>query len=370
MKILCVIDSLCFGGAQRQLVELAFAFKEKGHFVTFLTYHHIPFFNSEVEQQGIQISCIEEPNYIRRLFKMRRFIRRGNYHAVLSFLEGANFISEFAGFPYRSWKLVVGERSANPKILKSLKLIFYRWFHFFANYIVANSNSNMYLVRSVNPLLPGSKCQIIYNTVDFSRFKPLKNFVFWQENKLSLVIAARIQYEKNFTGLMEALLLLDKDELSKLKIDWYGEYNHQPNANALLVKSLNQLRRNGFGNIITFHKATHEIRSIIQESDAVGLFSFYEGFPNIICEAMACEKPVICTKVSDVSNFLSHEPNLLCDPANPHSIKESLRYLIQLNRKQLKEIGIKNRIIALERFEKETIVSDYLRLLGEKIHNN
>jgi len=370
MKILCVIDSLCFGGAQRQLVELAIAFKEKGHTVSFLTYHHIPFFNPFVEGQEIPIVCITEPSYIKRLIKMRHYIRRGNYQAVLSFLEGANFISEFAGFPYRKWNLVVGERSANPRILKSNKLIFYRWFHFFSTYVVANSHSNMDLVRSANPLLPKWKCRIIYNTVDFRRFIPLDDFVYRRNNKLSLVIAARVQYEKNFTGLLEALSLLDKDELKKIKINWYGEYDLQPNANALLKESLKQLENCGFEDIITFHKATHNISTIIQESDAVGLFSYYEGFPNVICEAMACGKPVICTKVSDVSNFLSHEPHLLCDPKNPHSIKESLRYLIHLKDDQLYEIGKKNREIALEKFEKEAIVCKYLGLLGEKIQNN
>lgn len=39
MKILCVIDCLGSGGAQRQLVNLATAFKEKGHEVSFLVYH-------------------------------------------------------------------------------------------------------------------------------------------------------------------------------------------------------------------------------------------------------------------------------------------------------------------------------------------
>jgi glycosyltransferase involved in cell wall biosynthesis len=364
VNILCVIDSLCFGGAQRQLVELAIAFKEKGHSVTFLTYHHIPFFNALVDDHNIPIICIEEPNYIVRLIKMRRVIRRGKFHAVLSFLEAANFISEIAGFPYRKWKLVVGERSANPGILKSVKLIFYRWFHFLASYVVANSHSNMKLVRRANPLLPESKCKIIYNTLDFNRFVPLQDFVYRRNDKLSIVIAARIQHEKNFVGLIAALSMLSRDELKTIKIDWYGEYNLQPNANGLLEKMIKQLNDNGLGDVIAFHPATHDIVKIIQESDAVGLFSFYEGFPNVVCEAMACGKPVICTKVSDVSSFLQHTPQLLCDPFNSQSICESLSYLIHLNREQLNAIGVMNRNIALEKFEKDSIVTAYLNLLN------
>jgi glycosyltransferase involved in cell wall biosynthesis len=370
MKILCVIDSLCFGGAQRQLIELALAFKERGHVVAFLTYHHIPFFNSLVENENIPVSCIEEPNYLKRLFKMRRVIRNGNYDAVLSFLEAANFIAEFAGIPYRKWRLVVGERSANPEILKSFKLRFYRWFHFFADSVVANSETNMRIVSRVNPFLSRAKCQIIYNTLDFNEFKPLPNFSYRKQNKTSVLVAARIQYEKNLTGLIEALTLLPKEDRERIQIDWYGELKKQPGANIFFAECQALIKKKDLSGILTFHPATLDIKKIIQECDAVGLFSFYEGLPNIICEAMACEKAVLCTNVSDIALFLSHEPNLLCEPTNPCSIKDALSYLIRLNNQQLKAIGEKNRTIALSNFNKEQIVSSYLHLLGDGIENS
>lgn len=346
------------------MIELAFAFKEKGHSVSFLTYHHIPFFNSMVENEMISITCIKEPNYIKRLFKMRYFIRHGRYDAVLSFLEGANFICEFSGIPFRKWKLVVGERSANPGIMRSIKLKFYRWFHFFANDIVANSKANMDLVLSANPLLPRSRCHIIYNMVDFNRFRPADNYVHRQNRKTLLLIAARINHEKNVTGLIESLSLLNMEDQNRLKIEWYGGNEQQSGSNQLLNDSLALIRRMGVENIISFHEATPDITGIIQQSDAVGLFSYYEGFPNFICEAMACEKPVVCTRVSDMTAFLSHDPNLLCDPRDPHSIKKALSYLINLDSTLLREIGIQNRKVALEKFEREGIISSYLHLLG------
>ncbi len=373
MNILCFVDCLGAGGAQRQMVELALGFKERGHRVAFLTYHYLPFFNSLLENEGIKVALIQEPNYIKRLIKVRRFIRKGSFDAVLSFLEGANFMSEFAGIPFRKWRLVVGERSANPRILKSFQLKIYRWFHLFADDIVANSQANMELVRSANPFLHSSKCHIIHNTIDFKSFRPLDNYITRKNHKISIVIAARIRYEKNIGGLIEAVKMLDKEEQNQLRIDWYGKYDHENQSNTLLIDSLEEIKRNGLERVFTFHNATHNIVKIIQESDAVGLFSFYEGFPNCICEAMACEKPVICTRVSDMSDFLSHEPHLLCDPKDPHSIRQSLSYLIHLDNSQLKKIGSENRKIALAKFKKEAIVTDYLHLLGdgiEPVNNN
>ena len=44
---------------------------------------------------------------------------------------------------------------------------------------------------------------------------------------------------------------------------------------------------------ISLHTTTHLIHKKVQEADAIGLFSFYEGFPNAICEGMACAKPIV-----------------------------------------------------------------------------
>jgi len=98
MKILCVIDHLGPGGAQRQLVELALGFNEKGHDVQFLTYHRIPFFEPSLKDQGIRINWIEGSNYLRRFWRIRRFIRKGGYDAVLSFLEPRVSTAKSRGF--------------------------------------------------------------------------------------------------------------------------------------------------------------------------------------------------------------------------------------------------------------------------------
>jgi len=224
MKILCVIDSLGSGGAQRQLVGLAKGFKQKGHEVAFLMYHKIDFFKRELDEAGIQIHAVIEPNYLKRLFKMRRFIRSGNYDAVLSFLEASGFICEFAGLPFRRWRLVVGERSANPNIKKSFKKRFYRWFHLFTDYVVANSQSNINIIRKINPLLLKRKCKVIFNMVDLNYWKPdnLSKYMFHKNGKLNLAVIASHSYIKNLNGLIEAVNKLSVAEKSALKIRWYG----------------------------------------------------------------------------------------------------------------------------------------------------
>ncbi len=347
------------------MVELSLGFKEKGHTIAFLTYHFNPFFKDVLDKAAIQIACIQEPNYFSRLLKMRKFIRKGKFDAVLSFLEAPNFICEMAGLPFRKWKLIVGERNANPGISKSLKLRIYRWLHIFADHIVANSHVNLKLVRSVNQLLQDNKCTVIYNIVDFERWKPNLEESKRRSGKLQLVIAASQCYRKNLNGLLIALSLLDKQELSKITIDWYGDSITEPYIDDSIIEAKKKIVEYGLTDVIRFYPATHDITAIIQKSDAVGLFSFYEGLPNIICESMSCGKPVICSSVSDLPVMLSHNSNLLCNPADQQSIKRALSYLISLKQDQLEQIGLKNFIIAKERFRKEGIVTRYLELMNK-----
>ena len=220
MKILCVIDSLGSGGAQRQLVGLAIGFKERGHEVSFLVYHEEDFFNKQLDDANIPVRKVLESNYFKRFFKMRRYIRKGNFDAVLSFLEAANFICELSGFPFRKWKLVVGERSANPNIKKSIKLRIYRWFHLMADYTVANSLANMKIIRSINPLLKKNKCKVIYNMIDTKTWKPLNNYEYRRNVKTNIIVIARHKYLKNLNGFIEALSLLTNQQLHKINVEW------------------------------------------------------------------------------------------------------------------------------------------------------
>lgn len=358
MKILCVIDSLGAGGAQRQLVNLAIGFKEKGHDVSFLIYHEILFYKEFLDKVNIPVKIIIERRFTKRFLRMRKYIRGGNFDVVLSFLTASNFASELSGFPFRKWKLIVGERSANPNILTSFKLRFYRLFHIFSDYVVANSHENIRMVKKINPFLNSSKCKVIYNIVDLRKWVPSKDYLPLQGEKFQLVIAASHRKIKNLNGLIEAVNLLNDHQKSKLIIKWYGEKDDNS-----LEMGLKKIREYGLSAIFEFHAATNEILAIMQHADGVGLFSFHEGFPNVICEAMACAKPVIASKVSDISSVLSCEA-FLCEAHKPESIKNTILYLVSLSNEERYQEGKKNRMIAEELFNKTAIVDKYLSLMS------
>lgn len=362
MKILCIIDSLGSGGAQRQLVNLAIAFKEKGHDVELLVYHSDKFYYQYLIEHNINVVEVLEKNYIKRILKMRKTIRNGNYDSVLSFLEAASFIAEISGFPSRKWNLTVGERSANPNILKSFKLKLYRWFHFFATSVVANSHENIKLVKNVNPLLNNEKLHVIYNLIDLEKWQPLKeNYIFRKNGKFNLTVVASHQYLKNLNGLVDAVQLLNENEKEQLTIHWYGGGSKDNSK----IKALNKINEYQLNENFIFYEPTQEIEIKVNEADALGLFSFYEGLPNVVCEAMVNSKAIISSDISDVGLFL--ENKFTFDPNKPQDIADKIRLLLSLDEESINNLGQRNRKIALQIFNKENIIVKYLAILGQGI---
>ena len=347
MNLLCVIDCLGSGGAQRQMVGLAIAIKKEGHNVQEL-----------LDKARIPVVYIVEPNYIKRLFKMRKYIRSGNYDVVLSFLEAGSFICEISGLPWRKWKLIVGERSANPQILKSAKLKLYRLFHILADHIVSNSQENINLIRKANPFLSRKKCDVIYNLVDFSFWEPAKDYSPCKDQIINLIVVASHQYLKNAKGLIEAVNKLKEEEKQKLTINWYGNES----SDNSLQEAKNLIRKYCLNEIFTFFPATKSIYEKMKYADVIGLFSFYEGLPNVICEGMVLSKPIICSSISDIPKLLFKNQELTFDPNNTEDIIRTLRHILSLTKEELLTIGKDNRELALQYFSANKIVNKYKAL--------
>ena len=63
------------------------------------------------------------------------------------------------------------------------------------------------------------------------------------------------------------------------------------------------------------------------------------GFPTKLGEYMACQKPVVITKVGDIPLYLKDKANaMLAEPDNPISVASKINYLIE-NPEKAKEIG-------------------------------
>ena len=64
MKILCFIDNLGSGGAQRRFTNLAVLFRKAGHQISFLTYSEGDFFKKTLDEAEIPVTKISVPSKV------------------------------------------------------------------------------------------------------------------------------------------------------------------------------------------------------------------------------------------------------------------------------------------------------------------
>lgn len=356
-KILCIIDSLGSGGAQRQLVNLAINFKRDGFDVEFVTYFPFDFYKRDLIDSSIKVTCINEKKYLSRIVKIKRFIDNSNCDIVISFLETPSFIATISLLFDRKKILIVGERSANPNIVKSIKLRFYRLFHIFTDYVVANSIANKKIVKRINPLLSTEKCKVIYNSIDTDKWSP-KPMSTLKGDKRVIVVAASHQYLKNLHTLIKAVNYLSQEDKNGLVVKWFGGLREDDS----FEKGNELIEKLELDNVFQFFKPTNDIKTEMLNADAVGLFSHYEGFPNVICEGMSLGKPVLCSKVSDIPIFLEHCQSFLFDSDDHIEMSKSISLLINMTQSELDEIGEHNRKVVIQNFDSEIIKEQYKSL--------
>lgn len=363
MKILCFTSSLGSGGAERQLATLAVGLKRRGHDVQFLVYLPGDHFRTILDAAQIDCETIAAVGHARRMLEVRRFLSRTTPDVVLAFLEGPAFYSEIAALPRRKFGLVVGERCAIPT-LGTGKGYWLRRFHGLADAVVTNSHTSRLMLEKA---YPGWKHKLttIYNAVDLQRFKPVSGNGQGKVSSgaLRVVVAASYQAKKNMENLARAMLLLRNGQReSPIVVDWYG-------GHAKDGKPLRDVERfvaeHNLSECIRFHAAKKDIELEFARATAVGLFSFYEGLPNVVCEGMACQKPILLSDVCDAGSLVvDGENGFLCDPASPQSIAQAFRRLTAAQESLRSKMGLASRAKAENLFREETIVAFYERILA------
>lgn len=359
MKILLVIPSLGSGGAERQLVTLGTLFKDEGFDVEFLIYREDYFYLDLLNKKSIKVNVIEDKNYLYRIFAVRNFIRSRKFDAVISFLEITCFLSCFAAIGGKKWKLITTERSSKTSTFLSMRGKIFGWFRKYSDHIVCNSHNAKTLWETFHPSYV-NKLSVIYNPVILKEINT--EYIYRKNGRLNLVIAASYQYLKNPIGLINAIALMSDESRNKIEVNWYGRIEVRSGDTRAYDEAIELIKTHQLEKNVYLHEATKDIANIMNQADAVGLFSQVEGLPNSICEAMLIGKPIVMSRVSDYSNLVENN-GFLCDWDDINSIKDALENLVSLNEAEINQLGLQSQNKARELFSKEYILENWLKVL-------
>lgn len=359
MRLLLLIDSLGPGGAQRQLVGLAIYLKEKGYDVLVACYHDNRFYLDQLLSNGVPYIYIKKANksYF-RIWHIARFFRGVKPDVVISYLETPSICACVSKFFNRSFKLIVSERNTTQQTGRNEKIRF-NLFRL-ADWVVPNAFSQAEYIKNEFPKIK-DKVVSIPNFVDLEHFTPPAERS--RRTVPEIIVVATIWASKNTLGFIDAV---EKMKMSGLKfhISWYGKVDSSIDYFNQCQQKIKELN---VSDVLELKEKTTKIKECYQNADYFCLPSYYEGTPNVICEAMACGLPVACSDVCDNSRYVTEGMNgFLFDPRNAESIAEAICQLLSLSNEEYNSFCINSRQTAEKLLSKERFVQSYIELIENR----
>ena len=357
-KVLCLIDTLGMGGAERQMIGLALFLKQRGYKVDLVTYLHHDFYSELVHKYGIGTLTLHAGNSpISKLIAVFRHIRQsGGYDCVIGYKTGPCVIGCLLRLMGIRFRLIVSERNTTQVISfkEKIKFQLYRK----ADYVVPNSFSQAKFIMEHFSWLK-NKTIAITNFTDTSYFTTKDTR---SSGILNVLTTARVASQKNVLRYLDAVALLHRRGMTNVHFDWFGDVQTgEESYGEAVFKKLESLHLH---DIITFHPAIPQILEKYQNCDIFCLPSNFEGFPNVICEAMSCGKPIVCSRVCDNPYIVREGENaIMFDNNSVEDMADKIQQICSMSQEKLLQWGKCSREIAVDLFSTDVFVDNYIKLI-------
>lgn len=231
--------------------------------------------------------------------------------------------------------------------------------------------SNNLATKATSLAAPKNKIQAIHNGCDLQKFtftfaarlETRNQLGFTAEDKILLFIGS-LQRDK---GIYE--LITSFSYLSLRYPDLYLIIVGDGPEQQLIKKKVAQInlqKRIYFAGQIPHSK----IPEIMSAGDIFVLPSYFEGFPNVVKEAMACSRPVIATRIGGIPEIVENgETGLLINPQDVKSLTDAAAKLVE-NKELCARMGSEARKIVEQKFSWEHNVEEHIRIYERLIHDS
>ena len=356
------------GGADKSLARLIDGLDHNKYDIFFLSLKRI--YITKFLKKKVKTVAIKKTKTIFSVFFVREFLKKFNENEKIIFLSNQNFaniISFIILQKFRSIKHVVIERNHldefkynsnvfqffKKKFIKFLMKITYKY----ADLVIGNAKE---LSEDLTKLI-NKKVKTIYNPAfDKSIFKLSKSKIKLkkQKNKKIILNIGRLELQKNQITLLKAIRKIDDVELI---IIGYGSQEK---------KLEDFIKKNMLRSKVHILKNVSNPYPFFKIADLFVLSSVYEGFPNVLTEAIMFKVPIIS------SNCKSGPYEILMKKKGPQIFKKEnyidlrKKILSHFRNKQVICSRQKNLYASLKRFDKKIILTEYDKIFQALVENN
>jgi len=260
--------------------------------------------------------------YFKNILRLKEFIRKGNYDIVHAHYGFSGITCTLAASRKRLVVSLMGSEMYRSVLMRKVYRIFsgLLWAR-----TIIKTEAMARLLRS-----PGS--EIIPNGVNLDLFHPIDKLTARQR-----------------LGLNSANQIL-----------LFPSYTFRKEKNYQFIKRVVEER---FSNtqLLNFDADPPEIINLkYNAADVVVMASLFEGSPNAIKEAMACNRPIVATDVGDISIIISDTPGCFISELNESDYEKKINQAIAFSRSggsttgreriarlNLDSVSVANRLISL-----------------------
>jgi glycosyltransferase involved in cell wall biosynthesis len=363
-----VTASPCFGGVERQMLELGKELQTTclSHFVTFQEEGRCRDFVETATRQGFQITALQSDT--------PRMVR--TYRELLDYVKGVRADLLFChGYKANLFGLVIARRLRIPivsvshgwtgesfrvKLFEALDRVVLR----FVDKVVCVSEGQAVKVRRAG--VPERRVQVICDAVRSERFSVARSKdrerlekLFPDKPGLIVGAAGRLSPEKGFTHLVDAAarIIAKRSDVS------FVLFGDGPLRGAI------QQQINGAGLSQRFHLAgfCSDLDRFYPHLDVLALPSYTEGLPNVVLEAFAAGVPVVATAVGGTPELVSDGVNgYLVAPGDCGTLAERILAVLSDDARR-KDMGRIGQQLVRRRFSFSSQAGEYRQLLNDLV---
>ena len=299
MHIAFIIPDLKGGGAQKMMINLANEFSTRGHQVDLVLVNQSGIYKDDINP-SVRIIDFKKPRVFQSIPALVHYIQDEVPDVMISALFHMNLAAIIARIWARSPKvrLVISERNhlsrrlsemsgINQKFLRFMVKLFYPK----ADKIIGISNGVCDDLKNLIQVQDTEKIQTIYNPVVTDQFESLLSenvFAVFPENSgLKLITSGRLVAQKDYPTLFQAVALY-KQKYGPVHLAILGE--------GILKSELEALaQRLDLVENISFLGFVDNSLAYMKQADMFVMSSAWEGFCNVIVEALYCGLKIVST---------------------------------------------------------------------------
>ena len=357
IKILFIVPSMRGGGAERVVSTLLQHINKEKFDLNLALITKEGKFLDDIPNH-VNIIDLDERRVRNSIFKIIKTINNLKPDIVFSTLGHLNLLISIIR-PFLSKKIifigresntvsVINKQSKYPKFFDFLYRNFYNNFE----YIVAQAQ---YMKKDLveNYKIDEKKITVINNPIDFKKVNLLSkesSINLFDKSKINLLAVGRLSYQKGFDTLLKIMNELDDSYFLSI-------LGQRPDEEKLL----NMIRELNLDSKVKLLGFQNNPYIYMKQADIFVLSSRFEGFPNVVLEANACETTVIAFDCPGGTN------EIIVDGENG--------YLVNCQDKndfisKLKNISLEKKVYnnLLNKYEVMNIIKQYTDLF-EKVLN-